>query len=260
MNKKFMVYKHTFPNGKVYIGITSKNQPNQRWESGTGYSKEHQSVMYNAIQKYGWENVQHDILFTNLSKEEAINKEIELIKEYHSYIHDPLCNGYNMTMGGDGIRGKKFTKEQREKISRAKMGKRGKLCCNSKPVVCDGKKYESLTQFCEINNLSRAMVQTWLLGIHKMPKKWLDKDLKYIYEGDKRIKEPQLESHSKGIIYQNQYFKSQAQFAHFIGFNPSTVTMWLKKQRKVPLEIYNNGIYDTNGNKYDLIPYIKNLK
>ena len=114
MNKKFMVYKHTFPNGKVYIGITSKNKPNQRWEGGTGYSKEHQSVMYNAIQKYGWENIQHEILFTNLSKEEAIKKEIELIKEYHSYIHDPLCNGYNMTMGGDGIRGKKFTKELKE--------------------------------------------------------------------------------------------------------------------------------------------------
>ena len=80
MDKKFMVYKHTFPNGKVYIGITSKKKPNQRWESGTGYSK-NQIVMYNAIQKYGWDNIKHEILFENLSKDDACKKEIELIKK-----------------------------------------------------------------------------------------------------------------------------------------------------------------------------------
>ena len=71
-----MVYKHTFPNGKVYIGITSKKKPNQRWESGIGYSK-NQIVMYNAIQKYGWDNIKHEILFENLSKDDACKKEID---------------------------------------------------------------------------------------------------------------------------------------------------------------------------------------
>ena len=252
MDKKFMVYKHTFPNGKVYIGITSKKKPNQRWESGIGYSK-NQIVMYNAIQKYGWDNIKHEILFENLSKDDACKKEIELIKKYHSFIHDPLCNGYNMTMGGDGIRGKKFTKEQKAKMSKSRTGKRGKLCCNSKPVICDGKIYESIIQFCEINNLERSMVQTWLCGVHKMPKEWFDKGLKMLNGEDKRIQEPQLEPHSKGIIYQNQYFKSQAQFAEFLNVSPSIVTMWLQCKRKVPFNIYKNGIYDIDGNKYTLI-------
>ena len=34
--KNFIVYKHTSPNGKVYIGITKQN-PKQRWGNGSGY-------------------------------------------------------------------------------------------------------------------------------------------------------------------------------------------------------------------------------
>lgn len=32
----YIVYKHTTPCGKVYIGITSKT-PSQRWQNGKGY-------------------------------------------------------------------------------------------------------------------------------------------------------------------------------------------------------------------------------
>lgn len=38
--KTYRVYKHVFPNRKVYVGITS--QPlNCRWRSGKGYKKQH---------------------------------------------------------------------------------------------------------------------------------------------------------------------------------------------------------------------------
>lgn len=40
MGKKYIVYVHIFPNGKKYFGITSK-APNQRWENGKGYDKNH---------------------------------------------------------------------------------------------------------------------------------------------------------------------------------------------------------------------------
>ena len=48
MDKKWKVYVHIFPNNKLYFGITSKKLT-ARWGNGTGYSKTHQSVMYNAI-------------------------------------------------------------------------------------------------------------------------------------------------------------------------------------------------------------------
>lgn len=34
----YYVYKHIFPNGKVYIGITCK-KPIYRWNNGNGYKK-----------------------------------------------------------------------------------------------------------------------------------------------------------------------------------------------------------------------------
>lgn len=32
----YIVYKHTSPSGKIYIGITSK-VPRKRWSNGNGY-------------------------------------------------------------------------------------------------------------------------------------------------------------------------------------------------------------------------------
>jgi hypothetical protein len=60
----YIVYKHTSPNNKVYIGITKK-KPNDRWASGFGY--EHQIYFFRAIVKYGWDNFKHEILYTNLT-------------------------------------------------------------------------------------------------------------------------------------------------------------------------------------------------
>ena len=60
--RKYKVYKHTFPNGKIYIGITSKKNVKRRWgNGGSGYKD--QTYMRNAINKYGWENVKHEILY-----------------------------------------------------------------------------------------------------------------------------------------------------------------------------------------------------
>ena len=84
MDNNYTVYKHTAPNGKVYIGITFR-KPETRWSNGNGYSR--QKHFYAAIKKYRWENIKHEILFENLSKEDACQKEIELIAQYKS--NDP---------------------------------------------------------------------------------------------------------------------------------------------------------------------------
>lgn len=70
-------------------------------------------MFYRAIQKYGWENIKHEILERNLSYDEANKKEIEYIKLYNSL----APNGYNLTKGGDGTKGLIFTEEHLEKIS-----------------------------------------------------------------------------------------------------------------------------------------------
>jgi hypothetical protein len=88
----YCIYKHIFPNNKVYIGITSVN-PIKRW---CNRYKE-QPFMHNAIVKYGWDNIRHEILFTDLCKEEAEQKEVELIKQFMSNNKE---FGYNIANGG----------------------------------------------------------------------------------------------------------------------------------------------------------------
>ena len=79
--REYIVYKHTCPNGKVYIGITC--QPiAKRFSNGYGYKR--QTHFYNAILKYGWDNIKHEIMFDGLTKEYAEQKEIELISAYKS--------------------------------------------------------------------------------------------------------------------------------------------------------------------------------
>lgn len=91
----FTVYKHTAPNGKCYIGITGQD-PLKRWQKGFGYKGQ---VFYYAVQKYGWDNIQHEIIKDHLTEKEAQQLEIDLIKEYKS--NQPEF-GYNISAGGKG--------------------------------------------------------------------------------------------------------------------------------------------------------------
>lgn len=114
----YCVYKHTSPSGKVYIGITGRS-PKMRWHNGGGYARN--TYFWRAIQKYGWDNFSHDILFDGLTEEEAKEKEIELIREYDSA--NPL-HGYNKTLGGEGCNGYIPTPEVRQKLSVSNIGKK----------------------------------------------------------------------------------------------------------------------------------------
>ena len=110
MEKTYTVYKHTTPSNKVYIGITSK-PVNARWRNGLGYKK--QPYFYKAIQKYGWENIKHEIIAELLTKDEACKMEIHLISEYESTNRD---NGYNSSTGGELTgEGHEVSKETKKK-------------------------------------------------------------------------------------------------------------------------------------------------
>lgn len=92
----YIIYRHTSPSGKVYIGQTCQNLIKR--SDGSGYV--HCKYFYNAIKKYGWENIKHEVLFEGLTKQEADKKEIELITYYKQ-----LGISYNLTEGGGGLQG-----------------------------------------------------------------------------------------------------------------------------------------------------------
>lgn len=114
----YTVYMHVAPNGKRYIGITCR-KPEYRWNGGRGYDgSPHFSA---AIMKYGWDNICHEILFSGMTKEDAICKEIELIARYNT---TDRSYGYNITCGGEGSSGVKQsdkTKAKHVETMRQKM-------------------------------------------------------------------------------------------------------------------------------------------
>ena len=132
----YCVYKHTSPSGKVYIGVTGMGVK-KRWANGKGYVNNR--LFYRAVQKYGWDNITHEVLFDNLTKEEAYRLEQEAIKIYDSTNPE---KGYNNSIGGvggslgaklseeavkniaNGHKGLKPSAEMREKLRQSKLGEK----------------------------------------------------------------------------------------------------------------------------------------
>ena len=94
-NNKWTVYIHISPSNKYYVGITSR-ELNQRWKNGIGYKKN--DDFYRAIEEYGWDNFQHEIIAEYLTKDEACNMEKLLIAKLNS---NDYHYGYNISSGGD---------------------------------------------------------------------------------------------------------------------------------------------------------------
>jgi group I intron endonuclease len=110
MNKDYCIYKHQCKlNGQIYIGQTCQNI-SRRWRNGEGYKQN--IYFYSAIQKYGWENFTHEILETNLNREEANEKEKYWIKYYKS---NQKGYGYNLTDGGENIIYSQLSKDKMSK-------------------------------------------------------------------------------------------------------------------------------------------------
>ena len=112
MLKKFIVYKHTCPNGKIYIGMTSRTLSQRR---RSGYW--HNPRFLSDIQRYGWSQIKSEILCEELDYERAKQKEIGLIAKYNAT--DPAI-GYNISIGGESHRGCSFhhSDETKKKISK----------------------------------------------------------------------------------------------------------------------------------------------
>lgn len=112
------VYAHIAPSYKMYFGIT-KQKVKHRWSNGFGYKRH--PYFYNAIKKYGWDNIEHIVLFTGLSEQKAREREVELIALYDTT--NPTL-GYNISNGGEsGANGVTPSEETRQKLSIANKGK-----------------------------------------------------------------------------------------------------------------------------------------
>lgn len=128
----YKIYVHTTPDGRKYVGVTSKENPERRWRKGEKYKVNIR--FYNAIKSVGWDNIQHQVLETVEDKEIAIKRE-----EYYTLLfrsNEPEF-GYNIFVGhiqgeetkkkhSEIMKGRKMppiSEETRSKQSQARLGK-----------------------------------------------------------------------------------------------------------------------------------------
>lgn len=82
--------------GKSYVGYAGDEDPNKRWRNGNNY--ESNEELQADIDTFGFDAFYHVILWTGLSKEQAVTLEImETLRQ-----RTMVPNGYNIRLGNTG--------------------------------------------------------------------------------------------------------------------------------------------------------------
>lgn len=127
-----IIYKWTSPSGKQYIGQSIHSfDEKYKWYQKYARIDKSNRLIFNAIRKYGIENMKFELVEgnANWTKECLNEKEIFYIKFYNTYYKNG--QGYNMTIGGDGIdsvSAKKIISEWHENMPADKKASRAKNC------------------------------------------------------------------------------------------------------------------------------------
>ena len=151
----YTIYKHTVPNGKVYIGQT-KLTTYARWASGSGY--QNQRYFYTDILKFGWRNIQHEILAEVETKEEATALERKYILECRS--NEPEY-GYNKNINTSSLPDDEKRKIYKEKY-RNNTDKKKKVRC-----IETGDEFYTLEEAAKTYNISASGISKACRGCSK---------------------------------------------------------------------------------------------
>ncbi|OLF32228.1 GIY-YIG nuclease family protein [Staphylococcus sp. 47.1] len=139
-------------NDKLYIGITSCGAINR-----FNQHKKAKSYIGKAIRKHGANHFKIEVIDTAETKQEIMDKEVYWVDYYDSF-----NNGYNLTVGGEGISLNyriqiQLDKRQKQFISYVEKE-------NEKPIDIDG--HEAMVKMILIN-----LIRCYLISDNKRDKK-----------------------------------------------------------------------------------------
>ena len=115
-----VIYKITSPNNKVYIGQSINFE--QRCRKYKYQAFKGQIKLWNNCQKYLWNPIDNIEIIEICRRGELDEKEKYWISKYNSYI-----DGLNADLGGGTRKGFKHSKETKEKLKLANIGKKHSL-------------------------------------------------------------------------------------------------------------------------------------
>ena len=199
----YKVYKFTTPSNKIYIGVTRQNVE-RRWRKGRAYKTN--SYLTYAINKYGWDNITKEVLFNNLSYDEASQKEKELIKLYKS---DQREFGYNIESGGIA-NNKEVSDETRNKLRNINIGKyKGFRHSVAKKVFQYDMQGNFIKTWFSVSDARRA---TGIKGIDRCCRSEYTTAGKYIWLYDNNIEDRLKQVHKVHDLHLNSITREVAQY------------------------------------------------
>lgn len=135
----YSIYKSTCSvTGKCYIGFDSK-WPRRKIIHKSNYPKVN-FKFYNAIRKYGWDNFVWEVIYQSTERDHTLKvMEPYFIIEYNSF-----DNGYNTTLGGEGVFGLSRIQSEEEKLKRSLSLKGNKNGCGNKGKILSEERKISL--------------------------------------------------------------------------------------------------------------------
>ena len=182
IGKTYLVYKHTSPSGKCYIGQTCDYEKRCK-----NHKKQNSNCVAfrNALMKYGWENFQHEILYENLSKSEANTLEERCISESNSM----TPNGYNLKSGGNS---NVLSNESIQKFV-DKNSRNWEFIDPVGNVV----RIFNLAKFCRENNLNNSSMNKVAKGKISNHLGWISSDEETVNMAQERITKNKLDGNKK---------------------------------------------------------------
>ncbi len=249
-NAVWKVYKYTNKkNGMSYIGNTCQTLKDRAGKEGRGYKRKDGGKFYKAIQEFGWDSFEVEILNDNiLEKSESYRIESERIKEF-----DSLNNGYNETDNNAPINKNKtwkwnISEDRKEEIKLRK----------SKRVICGGVLYNSVEELSDKIGISKGTLYGWMakdieyVNYSKQRDYYLNKlGLKYY---DDITKE---EENKHKLIYENKILSNDIQIQELrLSINKSLISIFNQLEELVEFELDKNTITSGETSNYF---YLKNV-
>lgn len=221
------IYMYTFPNGKRYIGATTRPLYQRQGKDWCGYKR--CQLLYAAVQEFGIDCIEQTIVFQGLMENEvAAEVEAFLIEAYKTNAkrYNNPAYGYNQSDGGEGTTKKNLSEarirdlqDQMDEFHRAKIGTHA----SEETRRRQSESHMGQTRGVMSIEQRRKISQT---NTKKRP------------DTGTRIK--RATGNPKAVILRNtktgknRYFESRTAAGEYLGVKSSNITRWINGSRRPP--------------------------
>ena len=188
LENNYSVYQHVTPDGLYYFGQT--NNIKRRWSNNGARYKG--TSLYPYIEKFGWENIQHIVLFRDQTRENALFIENFLIETARE---DGVC--INKQRSGNISREEGYQQQYYEQNKDKMLEKRKQYYEQNK---------DKFKEYYEQNKKQIREYQQEYCQKNKDKKQDYDK---HYYEQNKDKKQQYYEQNKKQILEQHKEYREQ---------------------------------------------------